>query len=178
MNKFDAAAHAASIAARTPEARAATAATLLAQVPPERRARVAAQLQHVPDTMRAAYLRAALGQASAGEALKVRCLDCACWQRREVVLCTAAGCPSWSSRPGRAQARATAEVEIRALEAEGLHKSAEVLRRLFVGSETSPTMPLLARRTVPTAVPASQPAEVDLQPVPSPASARAAGKCP
>lgn len=31
--------------------------------------------------------------------IRAKCLDCCCWQRREVQLCTASACPLWPYRP-------------------------------------------------------------------------------
>lgn len=124
---------------KTPIERAAEHTALLARLSGLERARVERQANAVPEHFRKLYLRAAVGLATRGEALKARCLDCSAWQRREVVLCTARGCPLWTVRPWRETARETAEAEARALEAEGLFQSAAILRGLFVGpSESNP----------------------------------------
>jgi hypothetical protein len=120
---------------KTPTERAAEHRGLLERLSALERKRVERQAATVPEHFRKLYLRAAVGLASRGEVLKARCLDCCAWQKREVILCTARGCPSWVSRPWRESARETAEAEIRALEAEGLRQSAAVLRALFLGGE-------------------------------------------
>ena len=120
---------------KTPAERAAEHRGLLERLPIPERQRVERQAAAVPEHFRKLFLRAAVGLASRGEVLKARCLDCCAWQKREVILCTARGCPSWVSRPWREYARETAASEIRALESEGLRQGAAVLRALFLGGE-------------------------------------------
>jgi hypothetical protein len=120
---------------KTPAERGAEHSRLLERVPAAQRAGVEKRAAAVPEHHRKLYLRTVAGVASRPEVLKARCLDCCAWQKREVILCTARGCPSWVSRPWRESARETAEAEIRALEAEGLHPSAAVLRALFLRGE-------------------------------------------
>lgn len=38
-------------------------------------------------------------------AVKAKCLDCCCWQRKEVELCTSVTCPLWRIRPFQGKAR-------------------------------------------------------------------------
>ena len=52
----------------------------------------------VPDSYRVNYLKAVSGKSRAA-AVKAKCLDCCCWQRKEVRLCTAVTCPLWKYRP-------------------------------------------------------------------------------
>lgn len=123
------------VSRRTPAEREAEHSRLLERVPESQRARVAKQAAAVPEHHRKLYLRAAVGLANRPEVMRAKCLDCCAWQKREVILCTARGCPSWAVRPWRERARETAEAEARALETEGLHKSAAVLRAFFLGGE-------------------------------------------
>jgi hypothetical protein len=51
-----------------------------------------------PKKYRLNYLRAMSGTSRAA-AVKAKCLDCCCWQRKEVRLCTAVTCPLWMYRP-------------------------------------------------------------------------------
>lgn len=43
--------------------------------------------------------RVFLGKGSPRQAIKAKCIDCCCWQREEVALCTAEACPLWRYRP-------------------------------------------------------------------------------
>ncbi len=52
----------------------------------------------VPDIYRDNYSKAMSGKSRAA-AVKAKCLDCCCWQRKEVQLCTAVTCPLWMYRP-------------------------------------------------------------------------------
>jgi hypothetical protein len=36
---------------------------------------------------------------SKASAIKAKCLDCTCWQRKEITLCTVTACPLWPYRP-------------------------------------------------------------------------------
>ena len=53
--------------------------------------------KHSP-TMFSTFLKAYSGKSKAA-ALKALCLDCSCYQRREVSLCSALACPLWLYRP-------------------------------------------------------------------------------
>jgi hypothetical protein len=53
---------------------------------------------------RAAYQKAVQGQGGRALAVKLKCLDCCCWQRIDVAACTATGCPLWHVRPYQAKA--------------------------------------------------------------------------
>jgi hypothetical protein len=61
--------------------------------------RLTRRLAAVPPLHRAAYLKALDGALSPRQAIKAKCLDCCAWQREEVRLCTARGCPLWPLRP-------------------------------------------------------------------------------
>lgn len=52
----------------------------------------------MPKNYRLNYLRAMSGTSRAA-AVKAKCLDCCCWQRKEVQLCTASTCPLHPYRP-------------------------------------------------------------------------------
>lgn len=49
-------------------------------------------------TMKALFSKAYQGRSKAA-ALKAKCLDCSCFQRKEVTLCTVQTCPLWHYRP-------------------------------------------------------------------------------
>jgi hypothetical protein len=48
---------------------------------------------------RGMYAESIIGKASLPDAVKVMCLHCVGWERKEVTLCTARGCPLWKYRP-------------------------------------------------------------------------------
>ncbi|MHC4573081.1 MAG: hypothetical protein ACYS76_02930 [Planctomycetota bacterium] len=69
----------------------------------EKRAeQIAEREQEVPEVHRANY-RAAVSGKSRRAAIKAFCLECVCWQREEVRLCTALACPLYPYRPYQAQ---------------------------------------------------------------------------
>ncbi|KPJ68577.1 MAG: hypothetical protein AMJ43_00045 [Coxiella sp. DG_40] len=54
--------------------------------------------QQMPDIHLANYKRAMRGR-SMKAAIKAFCLECVCWQKEEVRLCTDLGCPLYPYRP-------------------------------------------------------------------------------
>jgi hypothetical protein len=58
-------------------------------------------LEQVPDLHRPALERVYFGNAQKSRALavKLKCLDCCCYQREEVRHCRAVTCPLWGIRP-------------------------------------------------------------------------------
>ncbi len=58
----------------------------------------AERLQHMPRKYRATYRRAIKGR-SLRASVNSQCLECVCWQSREVALCTDLGCPLYAVRP-------------------------------------------------------------------------------
>ena len=61
---------------------------------------ILARLSEMPKTCRPNYLRAMRGKSMAS-AVKAFCLECVCWDRQEVVLCTAKACPLYPYRPSK-----------------------------------------------------------------------------
>jgi len=59
---------------------------------------IRARLAEMPETCRRTYLRAVLGRSMAA-AVKAHCMECVCWDRREVALCTALACALYPYRP-------------------------------------------------------------------------------
>ena len=55
-------------------------------------------VRKVPSIYRDNYIKAMSG-ASRAAAIKAKCLDCCCWQRKEVQLCTSTACPLHPYRP-------------------------------------------------------------------------------
>lgn len=56
----------------------------------------------IPDTQSNAYKKQyikAMTTASLRAAINSKCLDCCCWQAREVRKCTAENCPLYKHRP-------------------------------------------------------------------------------
>ena len=68
-------------------------------MPPERAQKVNKRSDDVPVMYQGLYDRVARGKASHKQAVKCQCLECTCWQRREVAMCTALACPLWLYRP-------------------------------------------------------------------------------
>ena len=71
----------------------------LSRIDPPRRPSVEKRAADVPEMYRPGYLRAAAGKASPRAAIKAHCMECVCWQRNEVTLCTALACSMYLYRP-------------------------------------------------------------------------------
>ena len=56
----------------------------------------------IPELYKANYKKA-IEQNSKAAALKAKCMDCCCWQRKEVTLCVATDCPLHKYRPYQAE---------------------------------------------------------------------------
>ena len=56
------------------------------------------RLSEIPELYQANY-RKAIETNSKATALKAKCLDCCCWVRKEITLCTVSDCPLWKYRP-------------------------------------------------------------------------------
>lgn len=84
---------------RTSESVRRACATARSRVDPSRRASVDERADSVPKLYRFGYLTAAGGTASPRDAIKAHCLECVCWQREEVIQCTALACPLYAYRP-------------------------------------------------------------------------------
>ena len=56
------------------------------------------RLNDMPRLYRSTYLRA-MGGNDRRAAVKSFCLECVCWQREEVKLCTSTACPLYKYRP-------------------------------------------------------------------------------
>jgi len=54
--------------------------------------------EQMPDIYKANYDKA-MGGKSKAAAIKAFCLECVCWQREEVRMCTAKACPLYPYRP-------------------------------------------------------------------------------
>lgn len=72
----------------------------LSALPPARRTAVAKRAALMPESMRAGYLRAATGNGSPRQAIRVHCYECMGYDRQEVLGCTALACPLYAYRPG------------------------------------------------------------------------------
>jgi hypothetical protein len=60
--------------------------------------RLAEIIRHSPS--RAALFRSVYcGRPSKAQAVKAKCLDCACWQTKEITECRSVTCPLWRVRP-------------------------------------------------------------------------------
>jgi hypothetical protein len=73
---------------------------------PTRVAQVKAIHDSAPKHMRARYLEAVMGSRSRKRAMQTMCLMCCGWERNEVCLCTARGCPLWAYRATNRSVRA------------------------------------------------------------------------
>jgi hypothetical protein len=74
--------------------------------------------ERAPVKYRRAYAKALKGTLPPRSAIKVKCLECVCWQRMEggtdqIGGCLVRSCPLWSLRPyqGKPRASATSTVE-------------------------------------------------------------------
>ena len=72
-----------------------------------------------PKKYKALYLNALRGKIPPRSAIKVKCLECVCWQRMEggrdnIKDCAVRSCPLWSLRPFQRQkrVRAISSVEV------------------------------------------------------------------
>jgi len=63
-----------------------------------RRAKVVHRVSQMPQTSISTYLKAVRGKSLAAS-VKAFCMECVCWKRREVALCTALACPLYAVRP-------------------------------------------------------------------------------
>ena len=52
----------------------------------------------IPESCKMTYLKATTTNSKA-TAIKAKCLDCCCWQKNEVKLCSAVQCSLWKYRP-------------------------------------------------------------------------------
>ena len=52
----------------------------------------------IPDTYKMTYLKATTTNSKA-TSIKAKCLDCCCWQKNEIKLCSVEQCPLWKYRP-------------------------------------------------------------------------------
>ena len=64
----------------------------------ERQEKIAIRHAQIPRAYRATYNRAVKGR-SLRAAINAQCLECVCWQRKEVALCTDLACPLYAVRP-------------------------------------------------------------------------------
>ena len=64
----------------------------------KRAEKIAEREQQMPKVHRANY-RGAVSGKSRRAAIKAFCLECVCWQKEEVRLCTALACPLYPYRP-------------------------------------------------------------------------------
>ena len=74
----------------------------------EREAQIAERRSQMPRKYRAMYDRAVSGR-SLRAAVNAQCLECVCWQSREVTLCTDLACPLYAVRPYRSSGNARDE---------------------------------------------------------------------
>ncbi|HSW63971.1 MAG TPA: hypothetical protein VLH56_11790 [Dissulfurispiraceae bacterium] len=65
---------------------------------PERAEKVKKRIESVPKVYRGIYQRAVEGRGLRA-AIKSQCLECVCWQREEVKICSDSACPLYAVRP-------------------------------------------------------------------------------
>jgi len=63
-----------------------------------RKEQIAKRLKQMPNIYKATYKKAIKGK-SLRAATKAQCLECVCWQRKEITRCTDLGCPLYAVRP-------------------------------------------------------------------------------
>jgi hypothetical protein len=64
----------------------------------KRQAKIAARRAQIPRAYGGIYDKAVRGK-SLRAAVNAQCLECCCWQRKEVSLCTDLACPLYAVRP-------------------------------------------------------------------------------
>jgi len=64
----------------------------------ENKARILARLKEMPAIYRFGYIKAKKGKSIAA-AVRAQCLECVCWQKEEVRLCSSPACPLFQYRP-------------------------------------------------------------------------------
>lgn len=64
----------------------------------ERQAKIAERRVQIPRAYKATYDKAIKGK-SLRAAINAQCLECVCWQRKEITLCTDLACPLYAVRP-------------------------------------------------------------------------------
>lgn len=74
----------------------------------KREAQIAERRAQMPRKYRRLYDRAVEGK-SLRSCINAQCLECVCWQSREVTLCTDLACPLYSVRPYRSSGNACQE---------------------------------------------------------------------
>lgn len=70
----------------------------MADIKEKRQEQIAERRKQMPRAYRATYNRAVKGR-SLRAAVNAQCLECVCWQRKEVTLCTDLACPLYAVRP-------------------------------------------------------------------------------
>ena len=71
----------------------------------KRKEKIAERRSQMPRKYRQLYDRAVAGK-SLRAAINAQCLECVCWQSREVTICTDLACPLYTVRPYRNSASA------------------------------------------------------------------------
>jgi len=72
----------------------------MADIEEKRQEQIAERRSQMPKKYRRLYDRA-VGGRSLRSCVNAMCLECVCWQSREVTLCTDPACPLWAVRPYR-----------------------------------------------------------------------------
>ena len=65
---------------------------------PDRQKQIAERRAQMPRSYRACYDKAVSGK-SLRAAINSFCLECVCWQTKEIRICTDLACPLWMVRP-------------------------------------------------------------------------------
>ena len=60
---------------------------------------LAGSLNGVPNNYLNQYVKSLCGELTSKPAIKIKCLECSCWQKEEVKNCTVKSCPLWQVRP-------------------------------------------------------------------------------
>ena len=81
----------------------------------ERKERIQKHRADMPAIHRKMYDRAISGRSHKA-AIKIFCLECVCWQKEEVRLCTSLVCPLYSYRPYKIDSKQAAKASRLALE--------------------------------------------------------------
>ena len=63
-----------------------------------RQEKISKRIAQIPKPYRKDYEKAVTGGSKAA-AIKAFCLECVCWQKNEIINCTAVTCPLYAVRP-------------------------------------------------------------------------------
>lgn len=72
---------------------------VLEQILRQKHERIKLQYKNVPQSMRNLFLSVFATKPTMSKCVKLKCLDCCCFDKTEVTKCTTITCPLWEVRP-------------------------------------------------------------------------------